>query len=512
MRQRVSVVRLDRATYPETAPFHPSERYPEYPFGDALSALPNPVYSAVRALFHLLELDDGHRGTADWNPLGFIVEPGMTVVLKPNFVTSAHRDKKDLYSLVTHPAVIRAVMDYCWIALRGTGRLVIADAPQYDCNFEDLIAKTHLDQVLDFYNRKGAPGAELYDLRHYWSRWKHFPSLLEPLPGDPQGTFVVNLGKRSALYNKPHPDKLYGAVYHRHETIAHHHDETHEYQVSRTVMGADVVISLPKLKVHKKVGVTLNLKGLVGVATNKNYLVHYSLTPPREGGDQFPDGLLNPMEARLINTERWMYDHLLAPRQPLLEYLHRSIYRLHNSTTRRLGLKVDEHKRQLDAGNWYGNDSAWRMAVDLAALFHFADREGTLQDTRQRRMFSVIDGVVGGQNNGPLAPDPVRSGVLLAGQNYLAVDLVATRLMGFDPMKVKVLSTTLAHPDFDFGVRRLDEIEVLTNVPAWADCLGNPHDAFLNFAPHPGWAGHLEIQPGDDHFALDRPNRIAHHA
>ena len=74
-----------------------------------------------------------------------------------------------------------------------------------------------------------------------------------------------------------------------------------------------------------------------------------------------------------------MYDHLLAPRRKALEYLHRSIYWLHNHTTKLLGLKVDERKRLLDAGNWYGNDSAWRMAVDLMKVFLFADRHGILQ-------------------------------------------------------------------------------------------------------------------------------------
>ena len=179
--------------------------------------------------------------------------------------------------------------------LRGSGRIVIADAPQYDCNFRELLEATRLDEVVSFYSGFKGPTVDVLDLRKYWSRWKHFPSLLEPLAGDPEGAMTVNLGRNSALYGKPNPEKLYGAVYDRRETIAHHQAERHEYEVSRTIMNADVVISVPKLKVHKKVGVTLNVKGLVGINTNKNYLVHYSLTPPSEGGDQFPDGLLSPI-------------------------------------------------------------------------------------------------------------------------------------------------------------------------------------------------------------------------
>jgi uncharacterized protein (DUF362 family) len=491
----VAIARTSSSRYPSEVPYHPSEAYPEYPFANNLSKEANVVYPAVRQLFKSLELDHGNYGTKAWNPLGYLVKPGMTVLLKPNFVLSRHAGGKDVYSIITHPSILRAVADFCWIALKGKGRIVIADSPQYDCNFDELLATTGLGQVCDFYKTFNGPCVDICDLRDYWSRGKHFSSLLEKLPGDPKGSTVVNLGRKSALSGKPHSEKLYGAVYQRAETIARHTGETQEYQLSKTVMDADVVISVPKLKVHKKVRVTLNIKGLVGIATNKNFLVHYSLTPPSRGGDQYPDGLFTKTEERLIKTERWMYDHLLASRKRSLECLHRSVYWLHNHTTRRLGLKVDEHKRMLDAGNWHGNDSAWRMAVDLFKVFLFSDKDGRLQATPQRRTFSVVDGVIGGDNNGPLMPDPTSASVLLGGENYLAVDMVATRLMGFDPLKVRMYADLLANKDFDFGVRSLADIRVAADDPAMANCLSDRTSPFLNFKPHPGWLGHLEIQP-----------------
>lgn len=494
--QKVAALRTE-PRYPTLAPYHPSEGYPEYPFPKQVAAEKNFVYDGVRRLFYLLGLDLGRFGTADWNPLGFLINPGMAVVLKPNFVLSRHKEGKDLYSIVTHPSVLRAVADYVWIALRGRGRITFADAPQYDCNWQELLSATRLDHVVSFYDSFHGPGVDLRDLRQYWSKWKHFPSLLEPLPGDPDGNLTVNLGKRSALYDKPHPEKLYGAVYHRSETIAHHTRERHEYEVAGTVMEADVVISVPKLKVHKKVGVTLNAKGLVGICTNKNYLVHYSVTPPSQGGDQYPDGLFSPIEERLIKTERWMYDYFLASRKRFWEYIHRSIYALHNNTTRRLGFKVSEDKRRLDAGNWYGNDSAWRMTVDLMKVFKFADDKGGLRDTAQRRSFSVIDGIIGGDCCGPLTPDPVPSGTLIAGENLLAVDLVATRLMGFDPLKVQIYKNLLQDDEFDFDIRTLEEINVVSPEPGWPECLTDSSSRFLDFDPHPGWVGHLEVQPKD---------------
>ena len=495
MSVEVAVVGTKGARYPAQGPFHPSVAYPEYPFRGFLGAEPNIAYEGVRELFRLLRLDAENNDTEKWNPLGYLVKPGMTVVLKPNFVASKHRWGKDLFAIITHPAVLRAVADYVWIALQGRGRILIADAPQYDCDFQELMERTQLPTVVEFYSQFSGPTLSILDLRLYWSGWKHFDSCLLSLPGDPEGNVTVNLGNKSALHRLPHLEKLYGAVYDRNETIAQHHNGTHKYEVAGTVMKADVVISIPKLKVHKKVGTTLNAKGLVGICTNKNYLVHYRVSSCRQGGDQYPEGAFSPTEEFLIRTERWMYDHLLASHNRALEYLHRAVYSIHNATTKRLGLKVGEGKRQLDAGNWHGNDSAWRMAVDLMAIFRFADSQGKLQATPQRPTFTVIDGVIGGENNGPLSPDPVAAGVLLAGENLLAADFVATRLMGFDPLKLKMYAHLLQDSTFDFGLRKLDDIEIRSANPAWLNCLRDNSSRFLDFAPHPGWIGHIEINP-----------------
>src|SRR5262245_52515185 len=73
--------------YGERPPYSPSTRYPEYPFdSDPLSESPNPAYEGVRNAFRLLCMDREHDDSRLWNPLGIIVRPGNTVVLKPNFV------------------------------------------------------------------------------------------------------------------------------------------------------------------------------------------------------------------------------------------------------------------------------------------------------------------------------------------------------------------------------------------------------------------------------------------
>jgi uncharacterized protein (DUF362 family) len=501
MSTQVGVVKVSRAVYPDAPPYHPGEAYPEYPFPNALAETENPVYAGVRALFHQLGYDAANFGTASWNPLGHLIMPGMTVVLKPNFVRSRHYGGKDPFGMITHPSVLRAVADYCWIALGGRGRLIIADAPNFDADWQELLELTKLPAMADFYAAQDGPKLEIYDLRDYWGKTRvpfletrHMPSCQRKLRGDPEGELVVNLKDKSALYGHPHPSQFYGAVFDRQETIRHHSGEHQEYAVARTVINADVVISVPKLKVHKRSGVTLNIKGLVGICTNKNFLVHYILGPPSAGGDQFPDGFLTPREDRVVRFERWMYDHFLSGRSLALEMVHRVLFGIgYLKVGQSLGFKLPKQKRVYEPGNWYGNDSTWRMATDLFKVLSFSDRSGELKEQPQRRLFSVIDGVIGGEKSGPLTPDPKPSGVLLAGENYLAVDLVGSRLMGFDPSQLKVYRYLLSDKSFDYGVRELDDIRVVCDNPAWRDCLRDKESRFLAFKPYPSWVGQVEI-------------------
>jgi hypothetical protein len=259
-------------------------------------------------------------------------------------------------------------------------------------------------------------------------------------------------------------------------------------------MNADVVISVPKMKVHKRSGVTLNVKGLVGICTNKNFLVHYILGEPSKGGDQIPDGFLTPKETRVVGFERWMYDHFLSHRSLALEMVHRVIFGvLYLKVGQRLGFRVPKQKRLSEPGNWYGNDSTWRMATDLFKVLLFADKNGELKSKRQRRLFSVVDGIIGGENKGPLTPDPKPSGVMVGGENLLAVDIAAARLMGFDPEKLKLYKYLLSDTGFDYEIDGIDDINVVADDPAFENCLKDHESSFLDYKPYPSWVGHVEI-------------------
>jgi uncharacterized protein (DUF362 family) len=443
-----------------------------------------------------LGYDAENFGSNIWNPLGKIVRPGHTVVLKPNFVLSRNDSGHDLFACVTHPSVLRALIDYTYIALKGEGRIVIADAPQMDCDWEELMAAQRLDSIQEFYRRQFDFHIEVYDLRNFSLidyRQPAYSSNRRELPGDPAGTVIVDLGRRSHFYGLP-SQNFYGADFDRTTTIRHHHGEVQEYSVSKTILAADVVISVPKMKVHKKVGVTLNLKGLVGINTDKNYLVHYTLGTPATGGDQLPDG--RPTFDRLIvGAQRTFYDVALARQSRVGDFAYRAAAAVYRRTVKPWR-SISASTKIVDAGNWYGNDSCWRMTADLTKILYYADRNGVLQDSQQRCLFCVVDGIIGGENNGPLEPDAKPAGCLVAGENPVSVDLVATRLMGLDIRRLKQFSI-LAQTDWDFGIQSTDEIRIVAEGrPKLSTDFFSPvdRDRILGFRPHPGWVGYLEIQ------------------
>src|SRR2546426_7324257 len=135
----VSVAHKNGARYPTQPPFNPDVCYPEYPFGAVeISDKKNDAYFLVREGLRCLGLDAAHFGDRLWNPLQAWVRPGDTVVLKPNWALHEHVEGGDFHSVVTHSAVVRAIADYVLIALMGSGRIVIADAPLPPADFEAL--------------------------------------------------------------------------------------------------------------------------------------------------------------------------------------------------------------------------------------------------------------------------------------------------------------------------------------------------------------------------------------
>jgi uncharacterized protein (DUF362 family) len=469
--------------YPKQAPFNPPKLYPELPYPTATDEN-NEVYSLVRESMRLLEMDTEHDGNHNWNPLGEIISPGDRVLIKPNFVLDRNYGNGPIEAVVTHASVLRAIADYVLIALKGRGQLMIGDAPQMNCQWANLLIANGIGPLSEHLQKVSQTLGIPYSLRdfrkeeteyRYTIVWKRKP--LSPLEGR---TVTVDLGNESLMENID-TDRLYGADYDRSQIVRAHRGHHHRYRIAREVLEADVVISVPKLKVHSKVGTTLNIKNLVGINTDKNHLAHYRIGSPASGGDEFS----NPRWDDLL--DRWLSDRLLLTAWHIGKYPF-ALWRGFRKVMRKI---FPTQIPSFAFGNWSGNDTAWRMALDLNRVLLTADGDGKVHEEPQRKYFSFIDGIVGGQRNGPLSPDPYPSGVILAGANPLAVDWVATRLMGLDPERIPMYRNASSQlrkltPNFE-----VDGIRVRSNRAEWEDLLRRA-DSIFRFLPATGWRGQIE--------------------
>lgn len=486
----VAVYQTQRETrYPRTPPYNPDRAYPEYPFGERVSGEPNAAYEAVREALHLLGLDKERYGTPDWNPLGEVFRPDEMVVIKPNMVRDFHEfPKEGTEALITHGSIIRAIVDYVYIAKRGEGGVVIADSPQNDADWQGLWKAFAFDELLAFY-REVAPNFEvsIYDVRQQAVR-KELGVVVEryTCPGDPLGYSLIDLGDRSEFETvRDRIGRLYGAEYDVSDTNRHHMPGRHQYLIANTFLAPDVVINVPKLKTHKKSGITVWIKSVIGINGEKNWLPHHTEGLPSEGGDQFAEDTL----------KRKTEQRVVALTKRVLKNAGRFGARV-GVLLKRVGIAVfgDTNRDAIRSGNWHGNDTIWRTVYDVLKCWMYADKSGVLQDAPQRRFFCIVDGLVAGEGNGPLAPKAKACGVCIAGCDPVAVDTTCASLIGFDPDKIRILRNADSARGFRISDVSREEIRCISNNAAWNGSLQEMRET-LDFEPHFGWKGHIE-SPG----------------
>jgi uncharacterized protein (DUF362 family) len=430
------------------------------------------------------------KGTFD---LSFIrVNPGEWVVLKPNLVKECKlNDPSEWECVVTSAALIAQVCEYVCLKLRGSGRVTICDAPQTDSSFARIAELLHLSSIAEDCQRRFGVTVEVVDLRREeWTATDEVITHRQRLPGDPRGSIAFNLGRDSLFYQHGGEGRYYGADYDAGVVNEHHHGDVHEYLISATPILADVFINLPKLKTHKKTGVTLSLKNLVGINADKNWLPHHTEGSPRDGGDQYPD----------LTTSRRAEQMAVG----IARSLALKVPRLGPAVARRLrrsGKRVfGDTNAVVRSGNWHGNDTTWRMVLDLNRCLLYGQADGTLAASSNKRYYTVVDGRVGMEGNGPMHGDAVNCGVVLGGSDPVAVDMVAARVMGFDWRKIPMIRQAFGLDAYPITRITPDEVMVESDVAEWNGRFVEVEELeFFTFRAHFGWAGAIEYRLSDHH-------------
>jgi uncharacterized protein (DUF362 family) len=245
---------------------------------------------------------------------------GRKVLLKPNFV------EPDPDGVVnTHPAVVGGVRD-AFLRL-GAESVRVAEGPGHERDTEAIV--------------------ETIRLRDF----------LGPLPG----VFVdLNLDEVSPVDLRTRASKL------------------KQLYLPRTVLESDFIVSLPKLKTHHWVGVTLSLKNMFGIVPGCCY--------------GWPKNVLH----------------------------------------------------------WAG---ITRSILDI--------------NSTVRPDFAIVDGIVGMEGNGPIQGSPKPAGVLILGDDPVAVDATCARVMGLVPERIDYLAKAgalLGHLR-PHGIRQLGETVASVRTP-----------------------------------------------
>jgi uncharacterized protein (DUF362 family) len=218
---------------------------------------------------------------------------GKTVLLKPNFVGPDPQNQ-----INTHPAVVAAARE-SFLRL-GAVRVFLGDGPALERDTEAIVESMHLREYI------GTLSECFVDLN-------------------------LDAPRRTALRTNASPLK-------------------HLY-FPETVLGADLVVSMPRMKTHHWAGVTLSLKNMFGVVP----------------------------------------------------------------------------------GNCYG----WPKNI-----LHWAGITRALLDINStvRPGFAIVDGIIGMEGNGPTQGTPKQCGVLVLGDDPVAVDSTCARIMGLLPERIDYLA------------------------------------------------------------------------
>jgi uncharacterized protein (DUF362 family) len=346
---------------------------------------------------------------------------GRKVLLKPNWVVHSRIDTDEI-CVRTHNnftlAALETVLTY------GPESVLIGDAPIQSCNWARVVTPQFLEEVMalsqqykvpvmvkDFRRKtfdpsRNNPVSDLNPITEYTLFDVGVKSYLEPITSTERSLFRVS------NYD---PDRM----------VLSHGPGMHKYCISDSVFDSDMVISMPKVKTHQKIGITAAIKNLVGLNGDKDFLPHYRLGGTGFGGDSYPGKNYLRYWSELASD--------FADRRQG-KFLYWPGYYASN-----LLMKLSSIGRKNVQGAWKGNDTTWRMVLDLNKIAIYGKKDGTLAEAPQRVIYSLCDGIIGGQGDGPLNPFPLALGVISFANHSGLNDKAVATLMGFDTEKLPML-------------------------------------------------------------------------
>ncbi len=446
----VSGIRIKDAVYPDgNDAYSPSDDFPELTFSHR-SSRPNSIYRGVRQCLANAKLDTERFGTPEWNPFSQYLTPGGRVFILCNFVYE-RRPKESLEAFrgkCTHASVIRPIIDYALKAVGPKGKVEFGNAPLQSANWNSILKDTGAVHLLKFYETYAPGQVSSCDLRSHiivqnklgWrssqkTRLNH--------------KVFIDLSKKSLLeqINGNHSYRV--SQYNPRETTEFQGDGIHIYALNSKILSADLIISIPKLKTHEKVGITCALKGCVGAVALKQSLAHHRKGSPKSGGDEFPS--YRPVQSLVSKFSDWTW----SQSETRITNLER--------VAEKLAIVVIRQAGGITFGSWPGNDTCWRMALDVARCVAHAMPDGTLTEGFVRKHLVLTDGIIAGEGEGPLSPKPVSFGWLFFASDPFAADYINCLAMGFAPNIIPLVGAAPYITDYPVTNLKVADVRLSVN-------------------------------------------------
>lgn len=457
--------KMNEAKYPDY-PYDPSEYYPEFSrYKEQMATCAsNEVYSAVRDVLEHLDLDQENQGTEYWNPLKELIHPGQQVLLKPNLVYHQHpKGNKEVLSMVTNAAVLRPLIDYILLATHGNCKIIIGDAPVQGADFACVTKISGVDRLVEYYREKGIE-IKLIDMRQLISV-RNDAGILGEKHRNPNRTkqdyFAVDLKDKTELYEIIDACNRFEITDYAYRSVMKHHNrKKNEYIIPKEVLRSDLIINIPKLKTHRKAGITCAMKNLVGINGDKTCLAHHTRGVKGEYGDEF-----NERKFKTICKVRiWTFLKTTKAGIFIAGLIMRFFQKFVWCGQTIKEYNMEHRPKVFTEGSWYGNDTLWRCVKDINKIALYADKNGNMKGDRQRNYLCMVDAVLAGEKEGPMEQTTVDMGVVFGGKNPVYVDYLATKLMRLDYHRIPLIKNGFYNKWWILAEKQPEEIHFEGNV------------------------------------------------
>lgn len=408
----------------------------------------NEITRAIRRNAENLGWADAKRGA-----FGKVINEGARVLIKPNFVLHKNRGSGGMLPLITHQSIIKAVVRE--VLKANPAQVIVGDAPVQSCDFDELLRVTELGEWAKELQKTDSRFLGIRDFRRTISEDENGVRTTRENLQPEKNYILYNLGKDSLLEPLTDDKSAFRVTCYDPRLMAKTHSRgNHQYLVAKEVIEADLVINLPKLKTHKKAGITCALKNLVGINGNKEYLPHHRIGGEKTGGDCYPGNDFVKRTLESVLDRQNMTDS--TAKRKMLAAVGTQLERVMRLQGDRIGVE----------GAWSGNETVPRMTLDLNRILLYGKADAALGDEVRRRVLHIVDAVIAGQADGPLASEELPLGLILAGENPAAIDWIGAQLLGYDARKIPLLTQSFENFRWRIADFRPSKIELSGDLAA----------------------------------------------